>query len=281
MGEIYRLDFANGKSYIGLSTLSAAERFFRHRNSAKCSTKGLIYNAWRKHGEPKLVVLAIVEESELGPTEMRAIQVFNTMAPNGYNLSYGGELNPFLNPLVYQKFLASVSTPEYRAKQSENSKEFQASSEYRARMAQSVKAAQSRPEVRAKILAICASPERRAKNSSNKKTLWETPEYRARVSALWADPEFKSKYVSPMKSPESQARAKATWKTTEAKARKSKAMREAWKNPESKARRIEKSKARWLNPEYRARFMESRAFMQTPEYKEKMSQIMKRVRGRG
>ena len=107
MGELYRLDFASGKSYIGITEKTAEHRFKGHRTSLRLGAKALVYKAWRKYGEPKLTVLAIVEDCELSATEIRAIAIFKTLAPNGYNLSMGGHLAPSKHPEVAAKISRS------------------------------------------------------------------------------------------------------------------------------------------------------------------------------
>ena len=93
MGVLYKLDFINGKSYIGITSKTAEERFFRHSENARMGKiQYAIYKAWRKHGPPTLSVLAVLEEHELADTEIRAIAVYNTTLPNGYNSTYGGQL---------------------------------------------------------------------------------------------------------------------------------------------------------------------------------------------
>ena len=58
VGDLYRLDFSNGKSYIGASSQGAVQRYHVHRQLAilKCSQHP-IHKAWRKYGAPKLVIL--------------------------------------------------------------------------------------------------------------------------------------------------------------------------------------------------------------------------------
>lgn len=89
MGLLYKLDFASGKSYLGITIRSAKYRFAQHRAHSK---KGVtaVYKAWRKYGAPKITVLAIVETEDLAETEIRAIRVFGTKTPNGYNMADGG-----------------------------------------------------------------------------------------------------------------------------------------------------------------------------------------------
>lgn len=90
MSCIYSLNFPNGKRYIGMTSQSLAKRVAIHRMCLKRSTAAL-YRAWRKYGDPEIQTLAIVEKRMLRDTERKAIAVFNTMVPNGYNLVAGGE----------------------------------------------------------------------------------------------------------------------------------------------------------------------------------------------
>ena len=103
MGELYRLDFKSGKSYIGITRNTACFRFIGHKSAAEKSAKGIIYSAWRKHGKPSLVVLAVLEEKDLYEAEKRAIAVFGTRYPQGYNMTDGGETPPSLSPEVATK----------------------------------------------------------------------------------------------------------------------------------------------------------------------------------
>lgn len=79
MGELYRLDFCNGKSYIGITTQSAKRRFLAHNKAAAGERSTCaVHEAWRKHGAPNLTVLAILENADLSSTEIRAIAAFGT-----------------------------------------------------------------------------------------------------------------------------------------------------------------------------------------------------------
>ncbi len=125
MGELYRLDFANGKSYVGITTKRSSQRFFKHRRLGLGGGRRSLtplYNAWKKHGEPKLVVLAILEDKDLAETEVRAIKAYGTLYPNGYNLTEGGEVSPMTNALVVQKVRQTLATPASKAKRSATQK---------------------------------------------------------------------------------------------------------------------------------------------------------------
>lgn len=94
MGILYKLDFPNGKSYIGISTLSLDQRMREHRKKAfgRGKEKGFaLHEAWRKYGDPVAQVLAVLENGELHSTEIRAIAYYGTRPPHGYNLTIGGD----------------------------------------------------------------------------------------------------------------------------------------------------------------------------------------------
>lgn len=117
MGELYKLDFPNGKSYIGISVKGAAHRFLAHKGRAKSSCKAStpLYNAWRKHGAPTMTVLAVLEDGELASAEQRAIAAYDTMFPAGYNLTVGGEVSPMTLPEVRAKVSAALIGREISA----------------------------------------------------------------------------------------------------------------------------------------------------------------------
>lgn len=94
MAELYKLDFASGKSYIGVTHKTSQARYGGHAWSSFKGGHYLIHRAWRKYGAPKLKVLAVVEDHMLEDSERRAVEVFGTLHPGGYNMIPGGELTP-------------------------------------------------------------------------------------------------------------------------------------------------------------------------------------------
>jgi len=91
MAELYRLDFPNGKSYVGITRQSAHARFSEHLSSARNRPEFAIHHAINKHGLPEVKTLAVGGWDYLKEAEKKAIKVFNTKAPDGYNLTDGGE----------------------------------------------------------------------------------------------------------------------------------------------------------------------------------------------
>ena len=90
--QLYQLKFPNGKSYIGITSFTAQERFKRHCTPA--NNKGLCQHAIHKYGKENVIltVLSTVDNWELlCLAEQEAIEKFNTFYPNGYNMTLGGE----------------------------------------------------------------------------------------------------------------------------------------------------------------------------------------------
>lgn len=92
MGCLYKIDFENGKSYVGISSTTAKDRWRRHGRQK--NPKSLIGRAFAKYGEDaaKMHVLVIANDWDyLCLLEQKAISAFNTKFPGGLNLTNGGE----------------------------------------------------------------------------------------------------------------------------------------------------------------------------------------------
>lgn len=89
MGHIYKItNQINGKSYIGYSDKVEA-RWVDHKHG---KGSALVYQAIKKYGIEHITFEVLAEASE--QEEDAYIQEYNTMAPNGYNLTPGGGLPP-------------------------------------------------------------------------------------------------------------------------------------------------------------------------------------------
>lgn len=92
-GCLYILNFPNGKSYIGISKWGAQKRFAKHCESVRCGSKFAAHNAIRKFGPENTAVktLVIADWPYLKALEKQAIAAFSTKAPDGYNMTDGGD----------------------------------------------------------------------------------------------------------------------------------------------------------------------------------------------
>ena len=83
----------NGKQYVGLS-----KEFHKRLISHKCAkTKSAFHAAIKEYGFDKFVFSHIADAFDLQAAcdlERMLIQQHNTLAPNGYNLTVGGQVGP-------------------------------------------------------------------------------------------------------------------------------------------------------------------------------------------
>lgn len=160
MGFLYKLDFASGKSYIGITFGTMRGRMHSHKCDSKTRSQYAVHRAWRKHGEPVVTVLAIASGDFLRELERRAVAAYGTYGSGGYNMTPGGEIAP---PM----------TPERRAKLSLAMIGKKHSQETRALMSV-VRKGEKRPP---------RSAEHRERLSTYAKTRVFTPEQRVRMAA--------------------------------------------------------------------------------------------------
>lgn len=83
------------KKYVGKTEKTVEERWREHvSNSHNPKKQEYLYRAMRKHGVDNFsrTLLATASSAEeLNDLERRFIQEMNTLSPNGYNMTYGGE----------------------------------------------------------------------------------------------------------------------------------------------------------------------------------------------
>lgn len=94
MGCVYRVRFASGKSYVGMTTRSAQQRLSNHLSAALRGGKLPVNRAFKKYapGGFELEILVRSEDLEiLRAEERRLILEIRTKVPYGYNLTDGGE----------------------------------------------------------------------------------------------------------------------------------------------------------------------------------------------
>jgi len=92
MGQLYKIDFkTSGKSYIGISSVSARDRWNSHIKGCNSS---IVSKALKKYGIFDATLIILAEESDwatLCEMEVKAIKDLKTKAPLGYNCTNGGE----------------------------------------------------------------------------------------------------------------------------------------------------------------------------------------------
>ena len=93
---IYKITSPSGKSYIG-QTVRYKQRINCYKN-LRCKNQTAIYNAILKYGWENMTVEILWEKEskerlteELNDLERKYIKEYQTLSPNGYNITEGGE----------------------------------------------------------------------------------------------------------------------------------------------------------------------------------------------
>lgn len=107
MGIIYIATSPSGKSYVGQTKYSLHERWRDHGYDAMDPKKDhctLLNRAIRKYGLHafELSVICVCDDVNLNEMEEKFIQQYNTLKPNGYNLTTGGNSRNHLNETKLQ-----------------------------------------------------------------------------------------------------------------------------------------------------------------------------------
>ena len=92
----YITNLINNKKYIGITSRNVNIRFQEH-----CSHRQtLVYDAVKKYGKENFKIEILesnIQKSDIDKRERYFIKFYNTLVPNGYNLSTGGISNKDLN----------------------------------------------------------------------------------------------------------------------------------------------------------------------------------------
>tara|TARA_B100001057_G_C22754680_1_gene913210 strand:- start:15 stop:1073 length:1059 start_codon:yes stop_codon:yes gene_type:complete len=184
-GYIYKIEFPNGKVYIGLTTTSLEHRKAQHKSKAK-KCRRYLYNALRKYNMVDTLELIKIDtadtKEELCEKEMRYIQMYRSLEREyGYNRTLGGD-----------GVSGYVFTEEDRKKMSEAIKKAYEKPEAREKLSEALKKYFETPGAREKMSEIkkthFAKPEAREKLSEAQKKRFDKPGEREKMS------ETKKKY---------------------------------------------------------------------------------------
>lgn len=226
---LYRLTFPNDKIYIGITTKTVDERIRGHIATAY-SAKGTMYvsKAIRKYNaEVTRELLCIGTTEYIKDLEIIAIKHFNSLAPHGYNTSYGGETSPMTNPEVAKR---SAHTNRLNGTYLETSKRFKGKKQDQDlidKRSVSLKGRKMSPELIEKLRSINTGkkrlPESIEKSNAGNRGKKHTEESRAKMSAA-----LKGKKRTPEQNAQNSAFRKGKKLSDEHK----KSMSEAWKKSE-------------------------------------------------
>lgn len=93
--EIYKItNKVTGKGYIGKTVIGYEKRFSIHKKNASNRVNRRLYDSMNYHGVDNFVVTLLytcTSLEELSNKEILAIKEHNTLIPNGYNMTIGGD----------------------------------------------------------------------------------------------------------------------------------------------------------------------------------------------
>lgn len=260
MTVLYLLTFQNGKKYIGQTVRSLNIRMNQHRTDSKRGSLLPVHCAWRKHGNPVVLVLGEFDTHEdLHRAEIEAIRDMATLVPGGYNVSIGGDTAPSKNPTVAKKIserakgrkyadtsawressLKQWSNPEYREKVSKGARaawtsemRVAAGERSRARWAARHSDGWAMPEAtKEKLRQKVTSDETRAKMSISAKARGVSPQ--ALEKAIEATKGKKRGPYSDDRKQKAAAGVRAAWQDPEKRERLMAARKTAWETRRAK-----------------------------------------------
>ena len=256
---VYKITCAvNGKSYIGITSKTVKKRFSEHcaASASKKGSKTNLQHAIAAHGACNFSTYTLYEAVnilEARKVERALISDHNTLRPNGYNLTNGGDgstkgfkVAPEVVALNRQRNTGKIMPEETKRKISAALKGRPKTPEHieNARLARGNITPSI--ETRAKISATLKQKYETDENyrTAMKKTSDKTSELRSRLKKeLWATPEFRNKMEKYRAAP---------WLRT----------------PEVVNKMGEAKRKQWADPIYRARFIAARnASSKVQEYR--------------
>jgi hypothetical protein len=197
MHILYKLVFASGKAYIGQTARNMSIRIAQHKRSVKSGSQLPVHCAWRKYGEPEISVIAEFEtQDQLHAAEKAAIIAVGTLAPQGYNVAYGGETAPSKNPDVAAKIAAKATGRKFddTSAWSDAASKLWQDADYREKVSAGLKAAWTN--------------EKRSKRSQFIKDVWE----KRKEAGYSMSEETKKKLATYERTPEARAKMSAAAK---------------------------------------------------------------------
>lgn len=232
MHTLYKLLFASSKAYIGQTVRTMNTRIAQHKRSVRSGSLLPVHCAWRKYGEPAISLIAEFDtQEELHAAEKEAIIALGTLAPQGYNVAYGGETAPSKNPDVAAKIAAKATGRKFldtTAWSDATSKLWQ-NDEYRLKVSDGLKASWN--------------DQRKSDTSSRIKAMWEK-----RKQESWtASEETRKKFSDRIFSEETRAKMSVS----------AKARKRLPRDDSTKQKIAGKTASSWQDPVIRAKRLAS------------------------
>ncbi len=270
-GAVYVLtNTVTGMQYVGKTERCTRDdkdlpRWEQHIDASQCrAPKTSIHRAIKKYGASKFTAEVVRHcrfKHTLNAAEKYWIKKLNTVTPNGYNLTAGGDGVEFTTDIrarMSASAKARFKTPEGVAHQQ--------------RMCSSARVALASAEVRVKHVATMRSPEMRAKMAERTKAFFAThPEARVRIAA-----QQRAIALTPEGSKRLKTAALKLWRDNRERMMK---MRKAMFASEEFIEKLRSASARrWARPEERAHMaMVQKKRFEDLEERKKISTATKRA----
>lgn len=274
--SVYLLTFPNGKCYVGVS-VRPGKRFMEHLKFAGGGAEYALHNAIRKHGEPAMTILASnLTQQEAFLMEVLLIKERNTKAPNGYNMTNGGE------------GVVGIAPETLKAMGKARSKRIKEDAAFREQMR--VATLRTGPHRAIKLKEFWASPEGMEVLRARSNSAWKdnviahnkrqrTPEtlekFRVAKKSNWEIPAQREKMNAAREAKQAELRAtNPEWVAARA-AKMAATMKAKWEDPAYLAK-MAMRKPPVLSAESRARAVKNRlATMMTPEKRAETSEKLR------
>ena len=237
-GVVYLVtNSVNGKQYVGQTTGSVSRRWSRAETS-----RSLLGAAFRKYGRESFVFKEVAKAGDrktLDRLEQKWIAKLKTIAPDGYNLTTGGNS-------------VGLYCEQSKKKMSETRKNMWADPDRRKELASIGDYRQPSEDHSESMKKIWSDPKRKRKYSAAIRAGQNTQQAKENFSkahkATWSDPDYKARMSAVHKAMSPDKR--------EALRLASKAARQ---RPEVKAERSRLAKAMWADPAFRSKIAETKA----------------------
>ena len=238
-GYIYKIEFPNGKVYIGQTSRTLEERKKEHKRCAKKGVPYYVYNVLRCHNMVDTFELIEIDtadtKEELDEKEKGYILMYKSLDREyGYNRTIGGD-----------GVIGCVRTEENRKNMSEGIKKY---------YEENPEARQKNSERQKKY--HLEHPEKAQRHSERQKKRYEDPEERQKTS------ESIKKYYEETpgaREKNSERQKKYYEETSGAREKNSKAKKKYYKEtPGAREKHSEAQKKRFENPEEKQKFLDAR-----------------------
>ena len=270
-GSIYKIQFPNGKHYIGLNTTSLEQRKKGHKHAAKSDDTRCLYNALRKYDIVDTFELIEIDTAdtleELYEKEISYIIEYNSyyMDMNGYNMTRGGDGVSGYVPTeeeikrMSERMKKKMENPEARERMKEMRKKQMENPEWRKEQSESIHLFwENNQEARERQSEITIKfneehPEVVKARGEKITEFWEkNPEARERQSKI----KIKFNEQHPEARKAHSEKMKKLFENPEQREKYSKAQKKRFENPEERKRSSERSKKQFENPEARQQISE-------------------------